>query len=60
MKFRIVKKILINNGFTKIIQNRSDHVKFYNERGCHISIPCKGTVNRMMWQRLVKENNLKV
>ena len=60
MKFRIAKKILINNGFNKIVQNRSDHVKFYNERGCHISIPYKNEVNRMMWQRLVKENNLKV
>ena len=59
MKFRIAKKILINNGFNKIVQNHSDHVKFYNERGCHISIPCKKEVNRMMWKRLVKENNLK-
>ena len=39
MKFRIAKKILINNGFNKIIQGRSDHVKFYNERGCNITIP---------------------
>lgn len=60
MKFRIAKKILINNGFSKIIYSRSDHVKFYNERGCHISIPCNKEVNRMMWQRLVKENNLKI
>ena len=59
MKFRIVKKILINNGFNKIVQNSSDHVKFYNKRGCHISIPYKKEVNRMMWKRLVKENNLK-
>ena len=58
MKFRIAKKILINNGFNKIVQNRSDHVKFYNERGCHISIPYHKEINRMMWQRLVKENNL--
>lgn len=60
MKFRIAKKILINNGFTKIIQGRSDHVKFYNEMGYHITIPYRNEVNRMMWQRLVKENNLKV
>jgi hypothetical protein len=60
MKFRIVKQILIKNGFNNIVQNRSDHVKFYNERGCHISIPCKKEVNRMMWKRLVKENNLRI
>ena len=60
MKFRTVKKILINNGFDKIITNRSDHIKFYNDTGCHISIPYKNEVNHMMWQRLVKENNLKV
>ena len=59
MKFRIAKKILINNGFNKIVQNRSDHVKFYNERGCHISIPYKNEVTRMMWQLLLKEKKLK-
>lgn len=58
MKYKIVKQILIKNGYSKIISARSSHVKFYNERGCHISIPYRNEVNDMMWKRLVKENNL--
>lgn len=58
MNYRVCKKILIQNGFSKIVNGKSDHIKFYNNQGKHISIPCKKVVNDMMWKRLVKENNL--
>lgn len=60
MDYRFCKKVLIRNGFSKIVTTKSDHIKFYNNSGKHVSIPCKKTVNDMMWKRLVKENNLKV
>lgn len=59
MEYRRCKKILVKNGFSKIVKGRSDHIKFYNKQGQHVSIPCKKVVNDMMWKRLVKENNLK-
>ena len=58
MKYRKIKKILITNGFNKIHHCRSDHVKFYNSSGKHISIPCKEEVNYMIWKSIVKENQL--
>ena len=39
MKFRLAKKILINNGYNIIKSAHSNHVKFYNHNGSHISIP---------------------
>ncbi len=60
MDYRRCKRILVDNGFSKIVNGRSDHIKFYNSKGKHICIPCKKVVNDMMWKRLVKENNLKV
>ena len=60
MDYRFCRKILIKNGFSKVVNTKSDHIKFYNDSGKHVSIPCKKTVNDMMWKRLVKENNLKV
>lgn len=60
MDYRTVEKILKNNGFDRIKKNSSDHVKFYNNKGKHVSIPKKRNVNNMLWRRLVKENNLEV
>lgn len=60
MKFRIAKKILINNGYSNIKYSRSDHVKFYNKNGMHIAIPFRKDFNDMIWKRLVKENKLKI
>ena len=60
MKFRIAKKILMKNGYNNIQHSRSDHIKFYNRDGIHISIPYHKDFNDMMWKRLVKENNLKI
>lgn len=59
MKFRIAKKILINNGYYNIKYSKSDHVKFYNKNGMHIVIPFHKDFNDMIWKRVVKENKLK-
>lgn len=58
MKFRLAKKILINNGYNIIKSAHSNHVKFYNHNGSHISIPYHKDFNDMIWKRLVKENNI--
>lgn len=58
MKFRIIKQILIKNGFDDIKNARSDHIKFYNSDGIHITIPYCKDVNDVLWKRLVKENHL--
>ena len=58
MKFIKAKRILIKNGFNQIVFSHSDHIKFYNSKGCHISLPVKKEINDMMWRRLVKENNI--
>ena len=58
MRFRIAKKILIKNGYNKIVTSRSDHIKFYNKNGYHVSIPYHKEFNDLIWKRLVKENNL--
>jgi hypothetical protein len=58
MDYRKAKKILIRNGFDKIVFTKSRHVKFYNKNGIHICLPYNNQVNKMMWQRLVKENKL--
>lgn len=58
MKFRIAKIILFNNGYNQISYSKSDHIKFYNKKGKHISIPYHKDINEIVWKRLVKENNL--
>ena len=58
MTFRKIRKILISNGIDNIIPARSDHIKFYNKAGIHVSIPYRKEVNDMLWKRIVKENNL--
>ena len=45
MDYRFCKKILIKNGFSKIVTTKSDHIKFYNNSGKHVSIPYKKVVN---------------
>ena len=59
MEYRVCKRILIKNGFSKIVNGKSNYIKFYNNSGKHVCIPRKKIVNDMMWKRLVKENNLK-
>ena len=58
MKFRMAKKILISNGYNIIKNSRSDHIKFYNKNGKHITIPYHNEINNVVWKRLIKENNL--
>lgn len=49
-------KILQNNGYRRKTRKGSDHLDFVNETGNKIVITKK--INRMVWQRLVKENSL--
>lgn len=55
---REVKTILRNNGY-KIDRYSGSHEIYVNDNGNHITIPAS-KVNRMMFQRLIKENNLNV
>ena len=48
MKFRTIKQILIKNGFDNIKYSRSDHIKFYNRDGIHITIPHRKDVNDVL------------
>jgi len=56
IKWRVCHKILIANGFVPTTCNGS-HQKYVRD-GKHIVISHL-LVNRMLWRRLVKENNLK-
>lgn len=58
MTFRKAVIILKKHGFDKIIPTKSDHVKFCNSNGYHICLPRKNEINKMLWKRLEKENNL--
>jgi len=52
-----IKIILRDNGY-RLERCSGDHL-IYIKDGHHISIPAnKKQPNRMVWQRLVKENNL--
>ena len=54
---REIKRILKENGY-HVERTKGDHeiwVSYSSTR--HITIPYKN-INRMVWQRLVKENNL--
>lgn len=55
LRFRDVNRILIRNGYTPTTC-RGSHQK-YERNGRHIVISHL-RVNRMMWQRLVKENGI--
>ena len=48
MEYRVCKRILIKNGFSKIVNGKSNHIKFYNNSGKHVCIPRKKIVNDMM------------
>ena len=54
---REIKRILKENGY-HVERTKGDHEIWMSEKsGRHITIPTKN-INRMVWQRLVKENNL--
>ena len=54
---REIKRILKDNGY-QIERVKGDHEIWMSEKsGRHITVPTKN-INRMVWQRLVKENNL--
>jgi len=58
-KFLLAKKILIENGYSVIQSGKGSHVKFYNPKNKKsVVIPRSKEINKMMWQRLVKENDL--
>lgn len=49
-------KVLRDNGYKRKQRKGGDHLDFVNEAGNRIVITKK--INRMIWQRLVKENSL--
>jgi predicted RNA binding protein YcfA (HicA-like mRNA interferase family) len=52
-----IKKILKSNGYSFLRYAKGDHEIWSNQSGNKLCI--KSTdMNRMVWQRLVKENNL--
>lgn len=54
---REIKRILKNNGYN-LQRVKGDHEIWISKNSTrHITIPHKN-INRMIWQRLVKENNL--
>lgn len=55
---REVIKVLHNNGYKRKQRKGGDHLDFVNETGNRIVITKK--LNRMIWQRLIKENGLEV
>ncbi len=57
LKYRIIEKILKDNGFTFVRQS-GDH-KIYKRGKDHISLPCP-KVNGLILERLFKEHNIKV
>lgn len=55
---RDIKRILRSNGFYFQRQTGS-HMIYTNENGNHITVRCSNC-NKMVWQRMIKENNLAV
>ena len=54
---REIKRILKENGY-HVERIKGDHEIWTSEKsGRHITVPAN-KINRMVWQRLVKENNL--
>ena len=54
---REIKRILKDNGY-HVARKKGDHeIWVSNSSNRHITVPAKN-INRMVWQRLVKENNL--
>ena len=54
---REIKRILKDNGY-HVERTKGDHEIWMSEKsGRHITVPANN-INRMVWQRLVKENNL--
>ncbi len=51
-------KILQNNGYRRKTRKGSGHLDFIDETGNKIVITKK--INRMVWQRIVKENKLRL
>ena len=54
---REIKRILKDNGY-HVDRKKGDHEIWVSDKSeRHITIPAND-INRMVWQRLVKENNL--
>ncbi len=54
---REIKRILKKNGY-HVERTKGDHEIWVSDSSTrHITVPYKN-INRMVWQRLVKENNL--
>ena len=55
---RDIQRILKNNGWT-LHHQKGSHLIYKNKRGEHLTIACC-KYNKMVFQRLIKEYNLKV
>ena len=55
---RQIRKILQKNGYMPVRQSGS-HIIYTNEQGNHITMKCN-KCNKMIFQRLIKENNLSI
>lgn len=54
---REIKKILRRNGYKIVRSNGTSHEIWENEAGDSLSLNANN-INRMVWQRLVKEHNI--
>ena len=55
--FRAFAKLLKQNGYF-VGRKKGSHVIYINEENKHISVPYGKSINAMLAQRLIKENNL--
>ena len=55
--YREVEKCLLKNGY-EFVSQKGSHRKF--KKGSSVIVIKVNSVNRMLWQRLVKEHNLNV
>lgn len=58
-KFRVCERILRDNGWERVKYSRSSHVKFRKDGNTIVLSSGSQGVNRMIWKRLCKENNIK-
>jgi len=56
VKFREAERVLLNNGY-RLVRIKGSHHYYTNGKN---NIVINLRLNRMVWQRLVKENNLEV
>ena len=57
LKFKDCAKVLKRNGFALVSQNGS-HCKFVRDNRSMVICNSHAGVNRMLWKRLCKENNI--